>query len=84
MSPFGLAATQNGLYLHPPPLTRKQGATAIITCFGLGSAVGVIGGGYFGQRLYNYNKEWMPLVSGLCVFAGIPPMLFLVNLQLNK
>jgi hypothetical protein len=58
-------------------------ATVILLLFGIGSAIGIIGGGALGQLVYNRRKEWMPVLAGLCVMAGIGPLYFLVNADLQ-
>lgn len=61
-----------------------QLATAIITVFGIGSAIGVVGGGMLGQWMYNRRKEWLAWLSGATMLLGIGPAMFLVNVELSS
>lgn len=58
-------------------------ATSVLLAFGIGGAVGVIGGGVGGQWLYNRRREWMALWMAGGVLLGIPPTLYLVNGSVN-
>ena len=42
--------------------------------WGLGGGVGVIGGGYVGQWIYNRAPPRMPLAAGLVTAASVFPM----------
>ncbi|KAG1658249.1 hypothetical protein FOA52_008509 [Chlamydomonas sp. UWO 241] len=58
-------------------------ATLIITVFGFGAAVGVVGGGILGQWLFNRRKEWNAWLSGITTWLSIGPAMFLVNVPLK-
>lgn len=51
----------------------------VLIVFGVGGGVGVVGGGYIGQHLYNRRKRMMPLFVGVCVGSAVLPMLWLIN-----
>ncbi len=42
--------------------------------WGLGGGVGVIGGGYVGQWIYNRTPPRMPLAAGAVTAASVFPM----------
>ena len=42
--------------------------------WGLGGGVGVIGGGYLGQWIYNRAPPRMPLAAGAVTAASVLPM----------
>lgn len=62
----------------------SQIATLIITIFGIGGAIGVIGGGALGQWLYNRRKEWLALLAGSTVLLATGPILYLINADLAR
>lgn len=51
----------------------------VMTIWGLGGGVGVIGGGAIGQWLHNRRRAHMPLFVGACVAAAALPIWFLIN-----
>jgi hypothetical protein len=56
----------------------------ILVLFGVGSGVGIVGGGAAGQLLYNWRKETMPILCGLAAMGGIAPVYYLINADLQK
>ena len=52
--------------------------------WGLGGGVGVIGGGWVGQQLYNRSKGRMPLFVGIVTTTAALPMFWVVNASLNS
>jgi hypothetical protein len=60
-----------------------QVATVVLLMFGIGSGIGIVAGGAVGQLLYNWRKEWMPIMAGACVMAGIAPLYWIVNSDLQ-
>jgi hypothetical protein len=60
-----------------------QVATVVLLMFGVGSGIGIVAGGAVGQLLYNWRKEWMPVMAGACVMAGIAPLYWIVNSDLQ-
>lgn len=67
-------------------LTRDKGltiaeATSIIATFGIGAAVGSIGGGFLGQIVYRWKKSYLPVLMGTCTVLGTVPMYFLINAE---
>ena len=62
----------------------QQGLIAqVVLVWGLGGGVGVIGGGWIGQLLYNKNKAHMPLAMGIVTTTAVLPMLWVVNASLG-
>lgn len=56
-----------------------QAATLIILLFGLGGGAGVLAGGAAGQWLYNRRKQYMAVLMGISVIAGIAPVYWMIN-----
>lgn len=54
-------------------------ATLVVTMFGLGAALGGVGGGILGQYLYNKRRELLPLYMGGCTILGVLPMRYLLT-----
>lgn len=46
--------------------------------------MGVIGGGFFGQALYNIRPSLMPLFVGVTVSSATLPIWFLINANLSQ
>ncbi|CAL6357240.1 unnamed protein product [Bathycoccus prasinos] len=77
--PWGVLNAYFVDYLHANRgLTVGQG-TAAVTLFGVGGAIGVIGGGVWGQRLYNRNKSSVAVLMGLSTMLGALPSYYFVN-----
>jgi MFS family permease len=77
--PWGVLNAYFVDYLHANRgLTVGQG-TAAVTLFGLGGAIGVIGGGIWGQRLYNRNKSSVAVLMGVSTMLGALPSYYFVN-----
>ena len=66
------------LHTCPYTLTLLLGAQ-IVSMWGLGGAVGVLGTGVLGQALYNWRKGAMPFFAGLCIMTATIPILWLIN-----
>lgn len=45
---------------------KVQEATQILLAFGAGGALGIVGGGFLAQWLYNRRKWTMPVLMGVC------------------
>eukprot|EP00798_Chlamydomonas_sp_ICE-L_P009776 gene9778-7658_t len=82
--PWGMVMVYFNDYLSANKGFSIPIATLIITLFGIGGAIGVIGGGYLGQWLYNRKKEWMAVLAGVTVMMAVGPMLFVVNMDLKS
>eukprot|EP00937_MAST-01D_sp_MAST-1D-sp2_P002539 g2539.t1 len=59
-------------------LTVPQ-ATSLLVLFGLGSVIGGLVGGAWGQCLYNRDKRFQPLLMGLSTGLGAAPLVWLIN-----
>ncbi|KAF6255108.1 major facilitator superfamily domain-containing protein [Scenedesmus sp. NREL 46B-D3] len=81
--PWGVMQTYINDYLHLNKGYSVEKATVVILLFGLGGGVGVLAGGAAGQLLYNWRKESMAVLTGLSVLAGVGPVYFLVNADLQ-
>lgn len=58
-------------------------ATIIVTIYGVGGLFGQLLGGYWGQLLYNRNKELVSYLMGGTTIIGILPMLLLLDLPFS-
>ncbi len=56
----------------------------MILLWGIGGGVGVIGGGFIGQLLYNRKAPLMPLFVGACVASAAFPIWFIINADLSR
>ena len=56
-----------------------EAATSVLMVFGIGAIFGTIGGGYFGQKLYNANSFYVCAFMGIAAVLGIFPWLWLVD-----
>ena len=58
-------------------------ATSICTLYGVGGMFGILLGGWWGQRLYNWKREYVAQLMGWSTIAGIVPMLLILNLPFS-
>ena len=58
-----------------------QMASLVVFVIGLSAMVGGFIGGLLGNRLYNINPTYQPLLSAICTFIGMIPTAFLINLN---
>ena len=58
-----------------------QMASLVVFVIGLSAMVGGFIGGLLGNRLYNINPTYQPLLSAICTFIGLIPTAFLINLN---
>lgn len=56
-----------------------EGATAALTCFGVGGLLGQFFGGWAGQRLYNIDPRLQCVLMGVTTLISVLPMLYLLN-----
>mmetsp|Transcript_29962 Transcript_29962/g.80103 ORF Transcript_29962/g.80103 Transcript_29962/m.80103 type:complete len:236 (+) Transcript_29962:279-986(+) len=56
-------------------------ATLVQTLFGIGSLIGQIVGGQWGQRLYNRRPALQPILMGVAAILGAPAFMLLMNLK---
>jgi predicted MFS family arabinose efflux permease len=54
-------------------------APQVVLVFGLGTAAGVVGGGFLGQWLYNRRKWSLSVFIGVSIILATPPMWFIIN-----
>ncbi|KAI8473562.1 MAG: major facilitator superfamily domain-containing protein, partial [Monoraphidium minutum] len=81
--PWGVMQTYLNDYLSQEKGFSVQVATVVLLLFGIGGGVGIIAGGAAGQLLYNWRKEWMVVLSAVCIMAGVGPVYFLINADLK-
>ena len=58
-----------------------QMASLVVFVVGLSAMAGGFIGGLLGNRLYNINPTYQPLLSAICTFIGMIPTAFLINLN---
>ena len=58
-----------------------QMASLVVFVIGLSAMIGGFVGGLVGNKLYNINPIYQPLLSGICTFIGMIPTAFLINLN---
>jgi len=54
-------------------------ATLIVMAVGLGAIIGGFSGGLIGNKVYNINPKYLPVLCGTTILTGIIPMAFLLN-----
>ncbi|MAZ60650.1 MAG: MFS transporter [Candidatus Marinimicrobia bacterium] len=58
-----------------------QMASLVVFIIGLSAMIGGFAGGLIGNKLYNINPKYQPLLSAVCTFIGMVPTAFLINLN---
>lgn len=58
-----------------------QMASLVVFIIGLSAMIGGFSGGLIGNKLYNINPKYQPLLSAVCTFIGMVPTAFLINLN---
>jgi len=58
-----------------------QIATLVVSVIGLSAMMGGFVGGLVGNKLYNINPKYQPLLSAICTFIGMIPTAFLINIK---
>ena len=58
-----------------------QMATLVVSVIGLSAMIGGFAGGLVGNKLYNINPKFQPLLSAICTFIGMIPTALLINLS---
>ena len=56
-------------------------ASLVVFIIGLSAMIGGFAGGLIGNKLYNINPKYQPLLSAICTFIGMVPTAFLINLN---
>ena len=77
--PWGVLFAYLNDFLSQEKGLPVEQATLLVSLFGVGSAVGGIGGGLVGQYTYKRNKRLLPVVMALSTILGVLPMLVLIN-----
>eukprot|EP00668_Euglena_longa_P000475 GGOE01000597.1.p1 GENE.GGOE01000597.1~~GGOE01000597.1.p1 ORF type:complete len:451 (-),score=102.22 GGOE01000597.1:196-1548(-) len=77
--PWGVIVAYLNDYMAQDKGLSVQSATVVLATFGIGCMFGGLGGGILGQHLYNRKKAWLPVFMGISTFAGVWPMLWLIN-----
>ena len=58
-----------------------QMASLVVFVIGLSAMIGGFAGGLIGNKLYNINPKYQPLLSAVSTFSGMVPTAFLINLS---
>jgi len=58
-----------------------QVASLVVFVIGIAAMIGGFVGGLIGNKLYNIEPRYQPLLSGICTFIGMIPTAFLINLN---
>jgi predicted MFS family arabinose efflux permease len=82
--PWGMIYTFLNDYFSEDRGMSVEKATVGLSIFGVGGLVGMIAGGWLGQRLYSRNKRSQPILMGSSTLIAIIPMLYLINGDLNS
>lgn len=77
--PWGMIYTFMNDYLSEDRGMTVQGATGVLTCFGIGGLLGQLCGGYAGQYLYNWDVRYVCVLMGITTMCSVLPVLFLLN-----
>ena len=77
--PGGVIGTYLNDYLSQDKGFSVPLATVAVLVFNLGGGAGLVAGAGAGQLLYNWRKEWMPLLCGLAVLLVPAPLAFMIN-----
>ena len=77
--PWGLMFVYMNDYLSQDRGMTVENATIAVTLFGVGSLLGVIAGGYYGQILYNRNKVLITYLMSSTTALGVFPMYYAIN-----
>lgn len=76
--PWGVVMAYLNDYLEQEGFSKAT-ATFVIAVFSIGNAVGGIIGGAAGHFIWKWRVGMLPVFSGVCVWLGIPPLLWLIN-----
>jgi len=79
--PWGVFNSYFVDFLHKQKGMTVPEATAAITVFGIGSAVGTIAGGFYGQRLYNRRRALLPILMASTTALGALPAYYYLNVD---
>jgi translation initiation factor 4G len=77
--PWGIVFVFLNDYLSQEKGFSVPDATFVVMLFGVGCAIGGIGGGYIGQICQQRNRHLLPLFMAIETFCGILPFLGLLN-----
>merc|ERR1719215_1299089 len=58
---------------------QVQSSTMVTAAFGISALSFAIGGGIFGQKLYNQKKDQLPLLIAVSTCCAAFPFMFIVN-----
>ena len=58
-----------------------QMSTLVVSIIGLSAMIGGFTGGLIGNKLYNINPKFQPILAAVCTFIGMVPTALLINLK---
>ncbi|WP_078124098.1 MFS transporter [Leptospira alexanderi] len=59
----------------------KTTATMLLTYAAIGVFAGTFLGGVIGQKIYNYNKRYLPIFCMSSILIGVPPCIYLLKAE---
>ena len=77
--PWGIVFVFLNDYLSQERGFSVPDATYLVAVFGAGCAVGGILGGYWGQKISDWNRAYLPVFMAATTFLGIFPFVGLLN-----
>ena len=77
--PWGFFFTFLVDFYHSNKGFSVQAATLLVSVFGAGAILGSFVGGLAGGKLYHRKPAYLPALCCATIFAGIPPLLAIVN-----
>eukprot|EP00808_Paulinella_micropora_P032351 g67651.t1 len=78
--PWSIAAVFFNDYLSYDAGLTVAAATFVILLFGVGTMVGAVWGGWYGQRVYNRRKRLQPLLMAMTTAIGVLPCALLIKM----
>lgn len=77
--PWGVIFVYLNDFLAQEKGLSVEKATALVGAFGIGAAIGGIGGGVWGSAIYKRSKALLPVLMGGTTLLGVAPMLFVIG-----
>ncbi len=82
--PWGAISVFANDFLSQEKGLGSENATLIVVMFGIGAAIGILGGGILGQWIYNKRRRNIAVYMTLTTFCGIIPMAIMLAFASKK
>ena len=82
--PWGIIMVFLNDYLAQECQFTVKEATFMVSCFGVGCALGGVLGGVVGQVLYERNRVYLPIFMALSTIIGIVPFVLILHVPLQN